>query len=163
MLYWGEALNESSPLKLVTITGTQTSSVAANSNIYPSCMPNVSGTFLIAVTKYLVRSEIKKFLFCLVHSLWVKSAITEGKARQQEHEPLVALRTQLGRKDRWSLYLAYSLLFIQSGILALSNGGVHSWGGSSHFQYPNLEIPSQMYPQMCLLNDYRFCPVDNQY
>lgn len=93
--------------------------MTVTSNIY--CMPNVLGTFLIGVTKCLVRSELKRVLLCFVSQFE-----GERKTWQQEHEQLVRLHTQSGSEDRRILHLAYSLRFIQFRILGLRIGGVHS-------------------------------------
>jgi hypothetical protein len=138
-----------------SITGTyltQTPSVTETSNIYPSIHAQCIRYFSHCCGQVPGKKWVKEGWFGwfgLVLSLTVKS-ITEGKPWQQEHEQLVTLHTQSGSKDRWILCLAYSLLFIQSGVLALRIGGVHNWGGSSHFHYANLEVPPQTCPTICL-------------
>lgn len=44
--------------------------------------------------------------------------------------------------------------------ILLSPGISHSWGGSSHFNYPSLETLTQTCLEACLLGDCRSCQVD---
>lgn len=91
---------------------------------------------------------------------WLFILLWQGYNSNRNKKQLVTLHLQSGSREiRVGPQVIVSLGFSQNS--SLRSGTTYIYDASSHFGQPNLEIPLQKYPEVCLVGDSMFCQVEN--